>query len=96
MTIEQTVDIPANRRIFLDLPLAPVGKAHIAVTITPESARPAAESADNGGPSGWVNPLWGRARARGSKLTLERFTETQREDIELENELDNRLWGGEK
>jgi hypothetical protein len=96
MTVEQTVEIPADRRIFLDLPLAPVGKAHIAVTITPESARPAAECADAGSSSGWINPLWGRAKARGSKLTLERFEKMQREDIELENELDNRLWNGEK
>ena len=33
MTIEQTIEIPANRRIFLDLPPElPVGKARISVT----------------------------------------------------------------
>ena len=35
MAITQTVDIPADRRIFLDLPLElPVGRAKI--TVTPE------------------------------------------------------------
>ena len=38
MTIEQTVEIPANRRIFLDLPLElPVGKAKLELTVTPET-----------------------------------------------------------
>jgi hypothetical protein len=33
MTIEQTVEIPASRRIFLDLPFElPVGKAKITIT----------------------------------------------------------------
>jgi len=35
MTIEQTIEIPASRRIFLDLPPElPVGRAK--VTVTPE------------------------------------------------------------
>jgi ribosomal protein L31E len=37
-------------------------------------------------------PLRGRAKALGSRLTLERFMEMQREDIDLENEIDDRLW----
>ena len=38
MTAEQTIEIPANRRIFLDLPLDfPVGKAKVAFTVTPET-----------------------------------------------------------
>ena len=38
MTITQTVDIPDNRRIFLDLPLdLPVGRAKVEFTITPET-----------------------------------------------------------
>ena len=37
MIVTQTVDIPASRRIFLDLPLhLPVGKAKLALTVTPE------------------------------------------------------------
>jgi predicted nucleic acid-binding protein len=39
MIIEQTIEIPANRRIFLDLPQElPVGKAKVELTITPEAA----------------------------------------------------------
>ena len=38
MIIEQTIEIPASRRIFLDLPPElPSGKAKIEYTITPES-----------------------------------------------------------
>ena len=38
MTIEQTIEIPASRRIFLDLPLdLPVGRAKMEFTITPET-----------------------------------------------------------
>jgi hypothetical protein len=36
MTIEQTIEIPASRRVFLDLPQdLPVGRAKI--TVTPET-----------------------------------------------------------
>ena len=38
MTIEQTIEIPASRRIFLDLPLElPIGRAKVEFTITPET-----------------------------------------------------------
>ena len=38
MTITQTVDIPADRRITLDLPPElPVGKAKVELTVTPEN-----------------------------------------------------------
>ena len=37
MMIEQTIEVPASRRVFLDLPMElPVGKAKIQFTITPE------------------------------------------------------------
>jgi hypothetical protein len=40
MVIEQTVEIPVNRRIFLDLPLAlPAGKAKLELKVTPVSAQ---------------------------------------------------------
>ena len=39
MTIEQTIEVPASRRIFLDLPPdLPEGKAKLELTITPEPA----------------------------------------------------------
>jgi len=38
MTITQTVDIPADRRIFLDLPQElPIGRAKVKLSITPEN-----------------------------------------------------------
>jgi hypothetical protein len=40
MDIEQTVEIPVNRRIFLDLPLAlPAGKAKPELKVTPVSVQ---------------------------------------------------------
>ena len=41
MTIEQTVEIPADHRIFLDLPPElPVGRAKVEFTVTPETTPP--------------------------------------------------------
>jgi len=41
MTIEQIVEIPADRRVFLDLPPElPVGKAKISVTSVAEKPSP--------------------------------------------------------
>jgi hypothetical protein len=38
MTIEQTIEIPASHRIFLDLPRElPIGKAKVEFTITPQT-----------------------------------------------------------
>ena len=38
MTIEQIVEIPASRRIFLDLPQElPIGRAKVEFSITPEN-----------------------------------------------------------
>jgi hypothetical protein len=88
MVIEQTVDITEDHYLHLALPLElPVGRAKVEVIVTPEPARTQAAGE-------WVNPLLGRAK--GSKLTLERFMEMQREDIDLENELDDRLWNRTK
>jgi len=45
MTIEQTVEIPADRRIFLDLPPElPIGMAKVELTLTPLSAIPEREN----------------------------------------------------
>ena len=39
MTIEQIVEVPESRRIFLDLPQdLPVGRAKVELSITPETA----------------------------------------------------------
>ena len=37
MVIEQTIEIPASRKVFLELPLElPIGKAKVELIITPE------------------------------------------------------------
>jgi hypothetical protein len=39
MTIEQTIEVPASHRVFLDLPLdLPVGRAKVELTINHEDA----------------------------------------------------------
>ena len=79
MTIEQTVEIPASRRIFLDLPEElPVGKAK--VTITPQIEKPSAIVYDA------ATKLRGLAKKMGSTLTVERFLEMRQEDLRLEEE----------
>ena len=85
MTIEQTIEIPASRRIFLNLPLdLPVGKAKI--TVTPQTEKPAANVYEA------AKSLKGLAKKMGSTLTVEQFHEMQREDLRLEEEKYNRLF----
>ena len=77
MTVEQTIEIPASHRIFLDLPLElPVGKAKI--TITPQTEKPADNAYET------VENLRGLAKKLGSTLTVESFLEMRREDLRLE------------
>jgi hypothetical protein len=72
MTIEQTIEIPADHRIFLDLPHElPVGKAK--VTVTPQTDK----TAGNGYEA--VASLRGLAKKMGSNLTVERFLEMRQE-----------------
>jgi hypothetical protein len=38
MTIEQTIEVPADRRIFLDLPLEmPIGRVKMKLIVAPET-----------------------------------------------------------
>jgi hypothetical protein len=88
MTIEQTVTIPVDHKLHLDFeipPQIPAGKARAALTLIHEE-----EQAQHG-VGNWVNPLLGLAKAKGAKLTLERFLEMQQEEIERENRNDPRL-----
>jgi hypothetical protein len=88
MTIQQTVEIPANHRLTIEVPQeVPAGKATVMLFFDNSGDTTTIKSA----PEKWANPLLGLAR--DSKLTVERFTEMQQEDIALENEADKRLWG---
>ena len=41
MTIEQTIEIPPNRRLILDLPFElPIGRARVELTVIPEKKEP--------------------------------------------------------
>ena len=92
MTIEQIVTIPADRHLHLEFevpPEIPAGKARAALTLICEekSVKPASD--------GWVNPLLGLAKAKGAKLTLERFIDMQQAEIDQEIENDRRIWTNE-
>ena len=74
MTIEQTIEIPANHRIFLDLPPElPIGKAKITITLQAEKQTANAYKA--------IENLRGLAQKLGSTLTVEDFLEMRREDL---------------
>ena len=89
MTLEQTVEIPADHRLHLEFevpPEIPAGKARAALTLICE------EKQERPVTNKWVNPLLGLAKTKGAKLTLERFIGMQQAEIELEIENDKRLW----
>ena len=72
MTIEQTIEIPADHRIFLDLPHElPVGKAK--VTVTPQTDKTVANGYEA------VASLRGLAKKMGSTLTVEHFLKERHE-----------------
>jgi hypothetical protein len=92
-----------NRSPFVELPLPqklPAGKFRLELIVTPETgghrlelARQATGESEGSPPEkheSWES-LCGAAK--DSKLSLERFMEMQREDIELENKIDERQWG---
>ena len=89
LTIEQTVAIPTDYRIFLDLPrTVPIGvQARISITIPT-----AYESQSVTRP---IKPLKSmRGILKGKGITIERFREMQREDKALEDAADERLRSG--
>ena len=105
MTIEQTVEIPANHRLTLDVPREiPPGKAVIA--FTPVSSdfqsvdpRPAAPGTFNGDRPDdetlrrqreAVEKCWGIARHIG--FSSDELLENRREDLALEEAKDRRLF----
>jgi len=83
MTIEQTVEIPFDRRIFLELPHSiPVGaKARVSIDIPS-----AFESQSAVAPQ--VKSFRGILKGKG--ISVERLREMQREDKALEYAADNR------
>jgi hypothetical protein len=89
MTIQQTIEIPVDHRVYFDLPRdIPAGAAQFQITITPF---PVADAAPQTEPEEWVNPLLGLCK--DSSLTVEKLLEMRREDRLLEDARDERLWG---
>jgi hypothetical protein len=86
MTLQQTMEIPASRRVHFDLPRdIPVGAAKFELTITPFLVWDTVpqKAADE-----WVNPLYGLCE--GSSLTVEKFLAMTHEDRLLEDAIDGR------
>lgn len=76
MTIEQTVDISAGRRLTIDVPLeVPIGRTRVIIQF------PALEPPN---PYEAVERLAGLAKRMGLSLTVDRFLEMRREDVQKE------------
>jgi hypothetical protein len=88
MTIEQTVEIPASRKIHLDfeVPLSlPVGKAKVALTVTPDEPLADGEATPRRLSHREAIERC-RGVAKGSLFSSERLFENRRQDRELEEE----------
>jgi hypothetical protein len=81
-----TIEVVNNKAVNLLRDMEGLDLIHLVPPV--ETAVPQEKDAEK-----WVNPLRGRAKALGASLTLDRFMEMQREDLEHENEIDHRLWG---
>jgi hypothetical protein len=81
MAIEQTVDIPANHRLYIDVPpYIPEGKATITFSIVPVSNDGASQNAKT-----WQSF---RGIFKGSGGTAADFHKRMYADRELEDEID--------
>jgi hypothetical protein len=81
MTIEQTVEIPVNRRIFLDLPQdLPFGKARVEVRVTPLAEVPPPRGKTDA-PMLSLMDLYGSCEGED---TLDAYFERKRADKTLE------------
>jgi hypothetical protein len=83
MTIEQTIEIPASHRLYLEVPpYIPEGKATITFSITSANSNGASQSAKT----------WRSFRGifKGSGGTVADFRNRMRADRELEDDIDKR------
>ena len=88
MTITQTVAIPTDYRIFLELPRSvPIG-AQARVSITIPTALESQSGIEQTKP---VKSFRGILKGKG--ITIERFREMQREDKAIEDAANERLTG---
>jgi len=87
MTIEQTIEIPANGWVHLDLPPELAGTSG-KVVITAPAAKTTLRSHLTERQRAAVEKCRGLARRMGSLLTSHDFLEQRRKDKELEDRLD--------
>ena len=85
MTIEQTVAIPSDYRISLELPRSVPTGVNARISITIPTAYETQSSIETAKP---VNSFRGILKGKG--ITIERFREMQREDKALEDAADER------
>ncbi|GHT92203.1 hypothetical protein FACS1894140_3900 [Spirochaetia bacterium] len=71
------------------LPAQYVGEVLDFVGYLKHKAPPAKQAFKEDGAAAWVNPLKGRGKALGSKLTLDVFMEIQEADKKLELDLES-------
>ena len=84
MTIEQTVEIPADHRLFIDIPLSiPAGKAKVELTVTPESREPSKEADTD--PYSWrkLRGMFADSKFSTEELFKERVRDLLREEAKL-------------
>jgi len=85
ITIEQTITVPADYRLFLELPRSiPIGaRAKVSVVV------PTVFDSQN---TGRPNDKSFRGILKGKGITVDQLREMQREDKALEAAADNRLY----
>jgi hypothetical protein len=92
MTIEQTVEIQSDRRLVLDLPPElPVGRARVAVTVTPERNETPEEHRRRSREA--IERCRGLGKRLGSQVTSEDVIASHREDLAREEAKYQRLYG---
>jgi hypothetical protein len=92
MTIEQTVEIQSDRRLVLDLPPElPVGRARVAVTVTPERNETPEERRRRSHEA--VERCRGLGKRLGSKVTSDDVIADHREELAREEAKYQRLYG---
>jgi hypothetical protein len=92
MTIERTVEIQSDRRLVLDLPLElPVGRARVAITVTPERNETPEERRQRSREA--IERCRGLGKRLGSKVTSDDVIAGHREDLAREDAKYQRLYG---
>jgi hypothetical protein len=83
MVIEQTIEIPASRRITLDIPSEfPAGEKATVLVLAQDSEKEVTPRRRT--PQEAIEYCWGLGKRLGSRLTSDRLIEMRREDKALE------------